>query len=166
MLSLLHYVKPDFFSGALRAQNHISSKTLYVFPLACQSQRKDWNWIMEAGTISSHHHQAWNDWQREDQGISITPLGDLDQNRGGGVNNNSPVPTFGNRFSSEMVFGDPKPDLFSRWRGDKREVSRMDIPWCKNNRQIDREPPPPPRVPPPPPLPRDRSSRKYRSRGD
>ena len=47
---------------------------------------------------------------------------------GGGGNNNSPVPTFGNRFSSEMVFGDPKPDLFSRWRGDKREVSRMDIP--------------------------------------
>ena len=75
---------------------------------------------------------------------------------------------FWNLFSnlSEMVFGDPNPICFHDGIAiSERGVEWIIIPWCKNNRQIDREPPPYPRRPSTPLL-RDRSSRKYRSRRD
>ena len=58
--------------------------------------------------------ERMNDGQREDQGIiihySMRRFGPKPREEG---ENTSPVPTFGSLFVSEMVFGNPKPDLFS-----------------------------------------------------
>ena len=145
---MLSLCKTRFFSGALRAQNHTSSRTLYdskqdqirfkdlgtksqwiletiiqggKVPLPCQSPRKDWNFIVKART--SHHHH-WT--KRKDQGIIIHySMRRLDQNRRGRMKILLQFRLLEAYSYPKWSLGIQNPICF-HWRGDKREVSRMD----------------------------------------
>ena len=187
---MLSLCKTKKISGALRAQNHISSRTLYdskqdqirLKDLGTKSQ-----WILKTsreGKSCCHASPRGKIgillWKPEPSQATTTKPGTNERwtKRRSGDNYSmrrfGPKPRGGWKYFSSSDFWKPIRIRNGLWESktrfvftgvaiSERWVEWIIIPWCKNNRQIDREPS---RAPPPPPLPRYRSSRKYRSSGD